>query len=113
MYAHNEFDPGRAAGMAAAPEKLVAAGAISASKRDTEIAITQASDQAMTLAAGTEGAEKVIVMTLKSGVGNAVITPTSFQDGTTITMNTVGDVVILKFIGAKWHVVLNKGATVA
>ena len=113
MYAHNEFEPGRAAGVSAAPEKLTAAGAISAAVRDTQIDLTQAGDQAFTLADGTEGQEKVILLMTKGGAGNAVVTPANLQDGTTITLNSAGDIVSLKFMGGQWHVMVNKTATVA
>lgn len=102
-----------AAGKAGTPEVVSAAGALSLDTRGSQISITGGVDIAMTLPAGDEDQEKTIVMTAKGGAGNAVLTPSALVTGTTITFNAVGDAVVLKFLGGKWHVVYNNSCVVA
>ena len=78
-----------------------------------DIALTQDVDQDFTLADGVPFQRKTIVMSAKSGSGNAVITPTNFTDGTTITLDTVNDYVVLQFIVDAWKNVGTSVATIA
>lgn len=68
-----------------------------------------------TLAAGVEGQVKVLAMVATSG--NMVITVTNAgwkTSGTgTITFDTIGDAVTLKYINSKWFCIGNNGATFA
>jgi hypothetical protein len=107
-----------AAGKAGFPSVHVAAGALDLSTKNNAIEITQGGDQAFTLAAGDEFQEKTIGMRVKSGAGNAVVTPAGGLDNagaavTTITLNSVGDFVRLIYLGAKWRVEQNSGCVLA
>lgn len=55
-----------------------------------------------TLADGTVGQRKTIVCTVY--VGDAVITPDNLANGTTITLNAVGDACDIVFLGTEWWV---------
>lgn len=83
------------------------AGAISLTTRIT-LVVTTAAD-ALTLADGFEGQEKIITMITDGGDGT--LTPTNLFNGTTITFNDVDDTVVLKFVDGEWHVLSNDGAT--
>jgi len=55
-----------------------------------------------TLADGTVGQKKTIVCTVYAG--DAVITPDNLANGTTITLNAVGDACDIIFLGTEWWV---------
>ena len=91
-------------------QSLSGAGAIDVVTGVTEVTTTAA--DALTLANGTVGQIKIIVMKVDGGDGT--ITPVTFAGGTTITMNDVGDSVMLTYattIG--WVLVANNGCTIA
>ena len=91
-------------------QTLSGAGAIDLVTGVTEVTTTAA--DALTLANGTVGQIKIIVM--KADGGDGTITPVTFAGGTTITMNDVGDSVMLTYattIG--WVLVANNGCTIA
>jgi hypothetical protein len=91
-------------------QSLSGAGAIDVVTGVTEVTTTAA--DALTLANGTVGQIKIIVMKVDGGVGT--ITPATFAGGTTIAMNDVGDSVMLTYattIG--WVLVANNGCTIA
>ena len=91
-------------------QTLSGAGAIDVVTGVTEVTTTAA--DALTLANGTVGQIKIIVM--KADGGDGTITPVTFAGGTTITMNDVGDSVMLTYattIG--WVLVANNGCTIA
>ena len=91
-------------------QSLSGAGAIDLVTGVTEVTTTAA--DALTLANGTVGQIKIIVMKVDGGDGT--ITPVTFAGGTTITMNDVGDSVMLTYattIG--WVLVANNGCTIA
>jgi len=91
-------------------QALSGAGAIDVVTGVTEVTTTAA--DALTLADGVVGQIKIIVM--KADGGDGTITPATFAGGTTITMNDVGDSVMLTYattIG--WVVIANNGCTVA
>ena len=87
------------------------AGAVSLTSVVTLVTTTSA--RAITLAAGTAGQIKIIMMTVDGG--DATLTPGGgiLGGGTTITFGDVGDVVVLVYSGAKWAVASNVGCTVA
>lgn len=85
------------------------AGAISVTAEYTNL-VTTAAD-ALTLADGVAGQRKVIKM--KTDGGDGTLTPANFADGTTITFNSVGDVVELIFADGKWNLVSNVGCVIA
>ena len=91
-------------------QTISGAGAIDVVTGVTEVTTTAA--DAYTLADGTVGQIKIIVM--KADGGDGTITPVTFAGGTTITMNDVGDSVMLTYattIG--WVLVANNGCTIA
>jgi len=91
-------------------QTLSGAGAIDVVTGVTEVTTTAA--DALTLADGVVGQIKIIVMTADGGDGT--ITPATFAGGTTITMNDVGDSVMLTYattIG--WVLIANNGCTIA
>lgn len=91
-------------------QTLSGAGAIDVVTGVTEVTTTAAN--ALTLANGTVGQIKIIVM--KADGGDGTITPVTFAGGSTITMNDVGDSVMLTYattIG--WVLVANNGCTIA
>lgn len=90
-------------------QALTGAGAISTTTLATELTTTGIN--ALTLADGTAGQVKIIVMIADGGDGT--LTPTNFGNGTTITFNDVGDAVCLVFVGTDWWIVSNNGCTVA
>ena len=91
-------------------QTLSGAGAIDVVTGVTEVTTTAA--DALTLANGTVGQIKIIVM--KADGGDGTITPVTFAGGTTITMNDVGDSVMLTYATAiGWVLVANNGCTIA
>ena len=91
-------------------QTLSGAGAIDIVTGVTEVTTTAA--DALTLANGTVGQLKIITMVADGGDGT--ITPTTFANGTTITMNDVGDTVVLVYVTTRgWTVINNIGCTVA
>ena len=67
---------------------------------------------ALTLADGTEGQVKFIIM--KTDGGNGTLTPTSSPANySTIQFNDVGDSAQLLFTNAAWHIVGYHGVTIA
>ena len=50
---------------------------------------------------------------MKTDVGDGVLTPTAFANGTTITFNDVGDIVTLLFTNGSWHIAGHYGVVIA
>jgi hypothetical protein len=96
-------------GLKGGVQTLSGAGAINLTTPLTRLVTTGAN--ALTLADGSEGQLKAIVMLTDGGDGT--LTPTNFGNGTTITFNDVGDSVLLVFLGTDWWIVSNNGCTVA
>lgn len=91
-------------------QTLVAAGAVDLVTLVTRV--DSAGAIALTLADGTNGQVKIIVMGTDGG--DATLTPTTKTGYTTITFNDAGDGVNLVFITTKgWIVTGNNGATLA
>jgi len=88
---------------------LTGAGAIDVVSAITEVVSTGA--QAGTFADGVEGQIKFIVF--KTDGGDFTITPTNFNSGSTITLDTAGDAVLLLFTNSAWYLISNQGATIA
>ena len=84
-------------------------GAINTTSLITEITTTGA--DAYTLANGASGQVKIIIMTVDGG--DATITPTTFSNGTNITLDAVNDTVTLVYGPAGWIVTALQGAVVA
>lgn len=96
-------------GLIGGVQTLTGAGAVNLTTLVTSVVTTGAN--ALTLADGTVGQVKIISMVTDGGDGT--LTPTNFANGTTITFNDVGDTVMLVFVGTKWALVSNTGATIA
>lgn len=92
-----------------AVQPLTGAGAVNLTDPITTITSTAA--DALTLANGTAGQLKYIVMIVDGG--NATLTPTTMIGGTTITFDAVGDGCTLVYTSAGWAVVGISGAVVA
>lgn len=91
-------------------QTLAAAGAVDLVTLTTRI--DSAGAIALTLADGTNGQMKIIVMGTDGG--DATLTPTTKTGYSTITFNDAGDGVVLVFITTKgWIVAGNNGATLA
>jgi hypothetical protein len=93
--------------------QLTSNGAISTSDVKTLLTLPSNStvDVIFTLADGTEGQLKFIVMTVKDGSHNGVVTPTNLLGPTSLTFDAVGDSVLLLFTGGKWAIISNNGVT--
>ena len=84
-------------------------GAIDIVNLTTEITTTGA--DAFTLADGTSGQIKIII--LATDGGDATITPTTFANGTTITMDDQHESVMLQYGANGWVVIASQNAVVA
>ena len=92
-------------------ETLLASGVVSI-YTDVTLIDSTAGAQTLTLANGVRlGQVKVIKMTVDNG--DAVVTPVSFGDGTTLTFDTAFDVTMLMWDGTAWQVLSNSGAVIA
>jgi hypothetical protein len=91
------------------PQTLTGAGAINLVNQISYVATTGAN--ALTLADGTQGQTKQIVMITDGGDGT--LTPANLAGGSTITFNDVGDTVSLMFLNSAWHIMSYFGVTIA
>jgi len=89
-------------------QAISGAGAINVTTLFTEITTTGA--QAFTLANGTVGQMKIITMAVDGG--DATITPTTFANGTSITMDAVNDSVTLIYGANGWVVLASQNITI-
>lgn len=80
------------------PQTLTGAGAVDVTSSIT-LLVTNAAN-ALTLADGSEGQEKFIVMKTNGGTGT--LTPTNLKNGSTLTFDSVGDSAHLVFIDGAW-----------
>lgn len=94
-----------------AQQALEGPGAINITSYLTSLTTTGAAPNAFTLADGSLGQVKKIVLGVDDG--DAVITPSNLAGGTTITMDTAAEYVILQFNGTDWVVIENSGAVIA
>lgn len=78
----------------------------------TELTAAGASDNGFTLGDGLEGSEKLLWLSAKASTGNAVVTPTNFHNGATLTFDAANEVAHLMFTKGAWLVV-STTATVA
>lgn len=74
-------------------------GAVNLTTQVTYVATTGA--DALTLANGTQGQMKIVVMTTDGGTGT--LTPDNLGNGTTITFDDVGDTANLIFLASNWY----------
>lgn len=85
-------------------------GAISLTTLTTEI-VTTGTNDALTLANGTLGQLKILVM--KTDGGDGIITPATFANGTNITMDAVNDSVTLVYASTGWVVLAAQNVAIA
>ena len=83
------------------PQALTAAGAVNITSAVTTVASSGAI--ALTLADGTQGQIKIIVFITDGG--DATLTPTTMNDGTTLTFADAGDAAILMWLSTGWQVI--------
>ena len=89
-------------GLAGTPQALTAAGAVNVTTSITTVASGAAI--ALTMPDGIQGQIKIIVFITDGG--DATLTPTTMNDGTTLTFADAGDSAILCWIGASgWQVI--------
>ena len=92
-------------------QALSGAGAVDITSLITQVTTT-GSNQALTLANGANGQLKIVTMVADGG--DAILTPTTFANGSTITFNDVGDSAILVYnTTGGWAVVGAIGVTIA
>lgn len=87
-------------------QSLSGPGAVNVTTLTTAITTTGA--DAYTLADGTAGQKKTVVMVVDGGDGT--LTPSNFGNGTTITFADAGDAVELTFLAGNWWVTGSQGA---
>ena len=91
-------------------QALSGAGAANNTSLTTQLTTT-GSNQAITLANGTNGQIKIVTMVVDGG--DAILTPATFANGTSITFNDVGDTVLLVYnTTGGWALVSNTGCTI-
>ena len=91
-------------------QALSGAGAANNTRLTTQLTTT-GSNQAITLANGTNGQIKIVTMVVDGG--DAILTPSTFANGTSITFNDVGDTVLLVYnTTGGWALVSNTGCTI-
>lgn len=90
-------------------EVLLIAGAVATNKLVTKLTLGTAI--AYTLAAGTHGMEKQIVV--NAGTGTANLTVTSGAGVTTVAFNLIGDSVYLKNIDGLWYALGSNSVTIS
>ena len=91
-------------------QALSGAGAANNTSLTTQLTTT-GSNQAITLANGTNAHKKIVTMVVDGG--DAILTPSTFANGTSITFNDVGDTVLLVYnTTGGWALVSNTGCTI-
>jgi len=94
-------------------EQISGPNAVNATDLITEITTTGTGD-ALTLVNGQAGQVKIISYVAEgAGSDTAILTPTTFLGGTTITFTDLGDSVTLVYTNAGWAVVGQNGVTIA
>jgi len=95
------------------PQILIGAGAVDITSAITHL-VTAGVGDAITLADGAEGQEKVILTKTETNAGDtSVVTPAHFANGTTITFDAVADIIELLFSNGSWHWIGGQGVTLA
>lgn len=105
-----DADGNQVAATSASVQSISGAGAVNTTTSVTRITTTGAN--AYTLADGTNGQVKTIVMAVDGG--DATITPTTKIGYSTIVFDAIGDSVTLRFLtGIGWIVEGNNGAAIS
>lgn len=90
-------------------ETLTGSGALSLGCSLSIINTASGSAVALTLAAGTEGQRKYVVVDGK-GAGSITLTPATCRGGTTITFAAVNSFCELMYLAGKWTVIGGQAA---
>ena len=88
-------------------QTLTGAGAVNVTSLITFIVST--GTDALTLADGTTGQIKIVVM--QTDGGTATMTPTNFAAGTDFVFANVGDAALLVFDGTNWQLIASTAGT--
>jgi len=98
----------------AAAETIAAGdgGAISVTSALTYVS-TDGDDDAFTLADGSVIGQMKSIVVVTDGGGDAVVTPSNYADGSTITFADAADFCVLIWNGTNWRTVVNVGGTIA
>jgi len=92
--------------------ETVTSGAISIALASTKVSVT--GTVAYTLADGSYiGQRKYLRCTVAATTPDGTVTPVTFVDGTTITLDAVDEQVILEWHAAGWEIISLVGATFA
>ncbi len=90
-------------------QSLSGAGAVNVTSDTTEVTTT--GTDALSLADGTEGQYKTITMV--AVVGDGTLTPDNLLGASTVTFNSLGDSVLLRFRSGTWIVLAGNGVVIA
>lgn len=90
-------------------QTLTGAGAVSLTTYATLLVTT--GSNAITLAAGADGQRKLIKMI--THVGDASLTFSSLEGGTTATFNAVADFLEVVFLNGKWNITANNSVVIS
>ena len=74
---------------------------------------TDGTDDNYTLGPGSVVGQVKCIVFRTDGGGDAIVTPSSYEDGTTITFGTPTHFAILVWNGTAWRTILNVGGTIA
>ena len=97
-------------GLDGTPQAITASGAVNITTSITQVN-SSSGVLALTLADGAQGQIKIITM-ITAG-NNAVVTPSNYANGTTITFDAVGETVVLLFTNSNWITLSNHNSTIA
>ena len=87
--------------------------AITLTQSTTLVNATSAAAPCTLAAASTDGQVKMILNSSTSGSNNVTITPTNFKQGTTVTLNSKGQSVVMMYKSSFWYVIGGEGYSVA
>ena len=87
--------------------------AITLTESTTLVNATSAAAPCTLAAASTDGQVKMILNSSTSGSNNVTITPTNFKQGTTVTLNSKGQSVVMMYKSSFWYVIGGEGYSVA
>ena len=79
----------------------------------TEVDATSAAAPCTLAASSTDGQIKTVLNVSTSGTNDVTITPASFAQGTTVTLNAPGESVTFIYKSSKYYVLANNGGAIA
>jgi len=99
-------------GLVGGVQTLSGAGAVNVTTLTTAFTSTATGD-ALTLANGTNGQIKIVVYVAEAAGGDTgILTPTNRIGYASVTLNAVGDSVILQYLSTGWAILAVNGATI-